>query len=498
MNKGILAMVTKTDHVRSIMLKKRLRIIVKSVAPLLLYLFFGATSAYAVPFWTTLPPTESLQPVPLTSETVTKLVERLKPAVVNISVTQTVKSGGLPEGFRVPFGDEDFWKRFFGNQEPREFKRKGLGSGIIVSKEGYIVTNNHVVQQANDITVILFQKKQYPAKVIGTDPKTDIALIKIEADEPLAVVPLGDSDLLKEGEAVIAIGNPFGLSETVTAGIVSAKGRVIGAGPYDDFIQTDASINPGNSGGPLLNYHGEVVGINTAISATGQGIGFAVPINLAKEILVQLKEQGKVTRGWLGVSIQEVTPEIAKSFVLKEANGALISDIVPNGPADKAGFKRGDVIVELNGKMVKDYHDLPHMVALIRPGEQASFKVLRSGEEVTLSAIIGEMKDEEGVQGTRDVQKQLGMSLQPVTPEIAKELGMKKSEGVAVTDVEANSSASEAGIQRGDVILEVNQKPVNTLREFHDAVQKAKGSVLFLVYRNGATFYISLQITADQ
>jgi serine protease Do len=498
MNKGILAMMTKTDHTRSVMPKKRFKIIAQSAAPLLLYLFLGVTSAYAAPFWTSLPATESLKPVPLTSDTVTKLVERLKPAVVNISVTQTVKAGGLPEGFRAPFGDEDFWKKFFGNQEPREFKRKGLGSGIIVSKEGYIVTNNHVVQQANNITVILFQKKQYPAKIIGTDPKTDIALIKIEADEPLAVVPLGDSDLLKEGEAVIAIGNPFGLSETVTAGIVSAKGRVIGAGPYDDFIQTDASINPGNSGGPLLNYHGEVVGINTAISATGQGIGFAVPINLAKEVLVQLKEQGKVTRGWLGVSIQEVTPEIAKSFGLKEAIGALISDIVPNGPADKAGFKRGDIIIELNGKTVKDYHDLPHMVALIPPGEKASFKVLRSGETQALSAIIGEMKDEEGVQPTGDAQKQLGMSLQPVTPEIAKELGMKKSEGIAVTDVEPGSSASEAGIQRGDVILEVNQKSVNTLKEFHDAVNKAGKSVLFLVYRGGATFYMSLQISADQ
>ncbi len=234
---------------------------------------------------------------------------------------------------------KEFWKRFFGNQEPREFKRKGLGSGFIINREGYIVTNNHVVQKAKDITVILDNKEQYPARVIGTDPKTDIALIKIEAKRDLVSAPLGDSDALKDGESVIAIGNPFGLAETVTSGIVSAKGRTIGAGPYDDFIQTDASINPGNSGGPLMNYYGEVVGINTAIVASGQGIGFAVPINMAKEILVQLREKGRVTRGWLGVSIQEITPELAKSFGLQGEKGALISDVIPGGPGGESGVQ---------------------------------------------------------------------------------------------------------------------------------------------------------------
>ncbi|MCL5421136.1 MAG: DegQ family serine endoprotease [Nitrospirae bacterium] len=458
-------------------------------------------AAGADPFWDTLNQPKVRKAVPLTNETVANLVEKLKPAVVNISVTEVVKTGS-PHGFSAPFGNDDqfkeFWKRFFGNQEPREFKRKGLGSGFIINKEGYIVTNNHVVQKAKDITVILHNKEQYPAKVIGTDPKTDIALIKVEAKKDFIIAPLGDSDTLRDGESVIAIGNPFGLAETVTSGIVSAKGRTIGAGPYDDFIQTDASINPGNSGGPLINYYGEVVGINTAIVAAGQGIGFAVPINMAKEILVQLKEKGKVTRGWLGVSIQEITPELAKSFGLQEEKGALISDVVPGGPADKAGFKRGDVILELNGKTVKDYHELPRMVASMPPGEKVTFKVLRDGKEMMVPATVGELKDEEAVKPSEEVERQLGISLQPVTPEIAAELGLKKAEGVVVTNVEPGGLAGEAGIQRGDVILEVDRNPVNSLKEFNEMLKKAGKSMLFLVYRSGSTFFVTIKISPKE
>lgn len=464
----------------------------------LVIILLTASYAYSAAFWTTLTPSETKEPVYLTNETVAKLVERLKPAVVNISVTQVVKSGGVPQEFINPFGDDDqfgdFWKKFFGNREPREFKKKGLGSGLIINREGYIVTNNHVVQKAREITVILSNKKQYPAKVVGVDAKLDIALIKIEAEEALQTAPLGDSDKLREGEAVLAIGNPFGLAETVTAGIVSAKGRVIGAGPYDDFIQTDASINPGNSGGPLIDYHGAVVGINTAIIASGQGIGFAVPVNAVKEIILNLKEKGKVTRGWLGVSIQEVTPELAKSFGLKDAYGALVSDVVPGSPAEKAGLKRGDVIVELNKKSVKEHRELPRMVALMPPGEKVFFKVLRDGKEEIITAVVEELKDEDSSQPVQDMQKQLGLSLQPVTPEIAKELGIKKSEGIVVTNVEPNSPAAEAGLRRGDIILEVNKQLVNNMKEFPGAIRKDGKAVLFLIYRNGATFYVSLRV----
>ncbi len=468
-----------------------------AIALLLAFIFLQGKAVSAEPFWNTIEQPAIRKEVSVTNKTVAKLVEKLKPAVVNISVTQMVKTES-PHGFGAPFGGDEqfreFWKKFFGNQEPKEFKRKGLGSGFIINKEGYIVTNNHVVQKAKDITVILFNKEQYPAKVIGTDPKIDVALIKIEAKKDLPAAPLGDSDALMDGESVIAIGNPFGLSETVTAGLVSAKGRAIGAGPYDDFIQTDASINPGNSGGPLLNYYGEVVGINTAIVAAGQGIGFAVPINLAKDVLLQLKEKGKVTRGWLGVSIQEITPELARSFGLKEEKGALVSDVVPGAPAEKAGVKRGDIISEFNGKPVKDYHDLPRMVASMTPGEKVSLRVIRGDKAETMSVTVGELKEEAVAQPAEDLQKLLGIMLQNVTPEIATELGMKKPEGVVITNVEANSLASEAGLLRGDVILEVDRKPVGSVNEFNEAVRKAERSLLFLIYRNGSTLYVSLKI----
>ncbi|MGE5843925.1 MAG: trypsin-like peptidase domain-containing protein, partial [Syntrophaceae bacterium] len=282
------------------------------------------------------------------------LVEKLSPAVVNISTTKVVKMDGKrsPHGEIFPFdrffgGEEEFYKRFFGDNPEKEFRQRSLGSGFIISKDGYIFTNNHVIEKADKIKVRLSTGKEYDATVKGRDPRTDLALIKITPDNSLPTVNLGDSDRLRVGDWVMAIGNPFGLDHTVTAGIVSAKGRVIGAGPYDNFIQTDASINPGNSGGPLFNMAGEVVGINTAIVAQGQGIGFAIPVNMAKEILEDLKAKGKVTRGWLGVSVQDITEDLAKSLKLQDRNGALVTEVFEGDPADKAGIKQGDIIIEV-------------------------------------------------------------------------------------------------------------------------------------------------------
>src|SRR5574341_213043 len=295
---------------------------------------------------------------------------------------------------RSPFGQdpfEDFWNNFFGTL-PREQKRRSLGSGFIVSDAGYILTNNPVVEQAEEITGTLLDKGEHNAKVVGTAPKPDIALIKSNAGKKLPYVRLGDSEALEIGEWVVAIGNPFGLGHTVTAGIVSAKGRIIGSGPYDDFIQTDASINPGNSGGPLFNLKGEVMGINTAIVQGGQGIGFATPIHLAKSILGQLKEKGRVVRGWLGVYIQRLTPDMAESLGVAGKKGALVADVTKEGPAAKAGIRSGDVIVKFDGKAVSDEHELPQAVASTKVGKKVDVVVLREGKEFTIPVTIGEME----------------------------------------------------------------------------------------------------------
>ena len=339
----------------------------------------------------------------VTPDSFADLAEKLKPAVVNISTSKTVRSGGL-QMFREPFGQgspfeqffgDDFFRRFFGDIPERQFEQKSLGSGFIISEDGYIFTNNHVVEKADEILVKLSDEKEYKAKVVGTDQNIDIALLKIEPDGRLPVVTLGDSSRLRVGDWVVAIGNPFGLNQTVTAGIVSAKGRVIGAGPYDDFIQTDASINPGNSGGPLFNLAGEVVGINTAIVAQGQGIGFAIPVNMAKDVLDDLKTRGKVVRGWLGVSIQEISEDIAKNLNLKSREGALVADVFEGDPADKAGLRTGDVIVGIDGEKVKDTHDLLQKIARMRVGQKTTVQVLRNGKEMIFSVTVSERPDQE-------------------------------------------------------------------------------------------------------
>jgi len=430
------------------------------------------------------------------------LARKMRPVVVNISTTQMSEGRG-PQEFGSPFGDEDpfndFWRRFFGGPIPRGPQRqRSLGSGFIIDNDGSILTNNHVVENAQKIVVkLLGDEQEYEAKVIGSDSKTDIAVIKINAKTNLPAASFGDSDRLEVGEWVVAIGNPFGLDSTVTSGIVSAKGRHIGQGPYDNFIQTDASINPGNSGGPLINLKGEVVGINTAIfSRTGgnMGIGFAIPINLAKELLPQLRGKGKVTRGYLGVLIQKVTPEIAESLGMDKGYGALVANVSKDGPAEKAGVKVGDVIVEFDGKEVKDSGDLPLIVARTPVDKKVRMKVLRDKKEIVLPVAVGELKEEEVVASVPE-KGALGMTVQKVTPQIAESLGLDKTEGVVVTDVESGSAADEAGIRRGDVIVEIDRKPIRSVDEYKKsvtAIRKGKG-VLFLVRRGESTLFLALK-----
>ena len=431
------------------------------------------------------------------------LAERLKPTVVNISTTKTMRSGGMrsPFGGGSPFdryfGSDDFFERFFGDVPKREFKQRSLGSGFIISADGYIFTNNHVVEQADKILVKLSDGREYKADVIGRDAKTDIALIKIKPSNSLPVADIGDSEKLRVGEWVMAIGNPFGLEQTVTAGIVSAKGRVIGAGPYDNFIQTDASINPGNSGGPLFNMEGKVIGINTAIVAHGQGIGFAIPISMAKSILPDLKSKGKVTRGWMGISVQEVSEDIAKNLKLKEKSGALISEVFKGDPADKAGLQPGDVVIEVNGTKIKDTHQLLIVIASFHVGEKVNVKVLRDGQEKTFQVTVAERKDRSEVALEKDGRKEeFGMTVQDITPQIARQLGIPaKTKGVIVTDVEEGSPADEVGIQPRDIIVQINKVSINSVKDYQKEMSKqnAKNSIMFLIKRGKSTFFVPLR-----
>ena len=430
------------------------------------------------------------------------LVKSVRPSVVNISTTSVIKGPNMHDRFfgqQNPFRDffgEDFFEKFFGDSPKKEFKQRSLGSGCIIDREGYIITNNHVIEKAQTIKVKLIDGKEYDATVVGRDPKTDLALIKIDAKNALPSAAFGDSDNLEIGDWVVAIGNPFGLETTVTAGIVSAKGRVIGAGPYDDFIQTDASINPGNSGGPLFNLKGEVVGINTAIVSGGQGIGFAIPINMAKELLPQLKSKGKVTRGWLGVVIQKVTPEIAKTFGLKETEGALVSDVTEDGPAEKAGIKRGDVIVSFNGKAIKEVDTLPKLVGATEIGKKAKVGIIRDRKSLEMEVVIGELKDEK-LQASKkpEVEKDFGLVVQNITPEIAKHLNLKDKRGVIVTDVQPGSPAQEGDIRSGDIIKEISRKPIKNIEDFKEAVKNVniKEGAVLLIQRENVTFYTVLR-----
>ncbi len=439
-----------------------------------------------------------------------ELVKTLQPSVVNISTTNVVKKRQAPfnSPFESPFGDgqddpfEDFFKKFFEGGPQQEFRQHGLGSGFIISKDGFIVTNNHVIEKANDIEIILENGKNYQAQIIGKDPKTDLALLKIEPEEDLPAISFGRSDVLDIGDWVIAIGNPFGLGHTVTAGIVSAKGRSLGLGSYDDFIQTDAAINPGNSGGPLFNLDGEVVGVNTAIFARAQGIGFAIPAAIAINIIDQLRSNGKVVRGWLGVLVQQITPEIAESIGLQDTKGALVADITPDGPAEKAGIKRRDVIIGFDDIKINEMSELPKSVAATPPGTKSEIILLREGKKKKISVLLGQLPEKIAkkpkTQEKKDVESDLGLAVQEISPLIQKRLNLQDSQGVIIINVRRASPAWNAGLRKADIIVEINKKEIKDIEEYKNIINKIKQdeSLLFLVRRNQNTIYVALKFDA--
>ncbi|MGA8892260.1 MAG: DegQ family serine endoprotease [Anaeromyxobacteraceae bacterium] len=478
----------------------------------------ATASAAAEHLWRELPAATPAATVP--GATLAPLVKQLKPAVVNIATTTVTKNHPRVPGFqRGPQGGpqggpngpmDEFFERFYG--QPREmpdFRSNSLGSGFLINKDGYVLTNNHVVGDATEIKVKLSDGREFSAKVVGKDPPTDVALIRLEkAPHDLPTVALGDSDALEQGDFVLALGNPFGLSGSASFGMVSAKARTLQNGPFDDFIQTDAAINPGNSGGPLFNMKGEVVGINTAIVSPqiGQGIGFAVPINLAKQLLPQLEKGGKIARGYLGVTVGDLTPELARGFGLPEgAKGAVVQDVVAKAPAGKAGVKAGDVVTAVNGKAVEDRGQLTRTVAAIAPGGKATLSILRKGKKQEITVTVGTRPDEDAIARGESGEEgdtvgdapadgkgaKLGVRLQPMTPEIAKQLKLEGEGGVLIADVSPDGAAARAGLQRGDVILEVAQEAVSKPEQVVAAVGKAKpGDVLLLRVKRGnqATF----------
>lgn len=431
------------------------------------------------------------------------LAAKLKPSVVNISTEKTVKPqrpyfrGPDTQEGNDPF--EEFFRRFFRDAPQTPYKSSSLGSGFIISADGYILTNGHVVEGADEIRVKLSDGREFAGKVRGLDDKLDLALVKIDAGDSLPVAKLGDSDGIKVGEWVMAIGNPFGLEQTVTVGIVSAKGRVINAGPYDDFIQTDASINPGNSGGPLFNVQGEVVGINTAIVAGGQGIGFAIPVNMAKQIIPQLRDAGRVTRGWLGVTVQALDKELADSFGLDNTHGALVNEVVKGSPAEQAGLQRGDVILTFDGHQIVELNDLPRIVAATPVDKTVKVTIFRNGKERTVKVKVGRL--DEGQQqadsgGDREMSGALGFTVVNLTPDLMERYGIEIQEGILVTAIDAEGPAADANLRVGDLIIEADGKAVKSVSEFEQVVgSKPSGKIMrLLVQRQTTLLYTTVTL----
>ena len=469
--------------------------------------FSLCTTASAKPLW--IEDGEGSKQIEVTIPSFAPIIEKLGKAVVNISIEgkETARPAQLfqqrPNGQPSPFD-------FFFQIPPEGGTRKiqSLGSGFVIHPDGYIVTNNHVVEKASEITVSFKEdRKPYKAKVIGSDKKTDIALLKVDVGHPLPSVVFGDSDKLLTGDWVIAIGNPFKLGHTATVGIVSAKSRKIeGGGPYDDYIQTDASINPGNSGGPLFNGKGEVVGVNTAIFSPGRtagagfniGIGFAIPINAVKDIVSQLSDKGRVTRGWLGVKIQPIDDETAQALGLNAAEGSLVAEVLPDSPAMKAGVQRRDVITKFEGTPIIENDALPRLVAKTPIGKEATLEINRGGTTKNLKVKIEELKDNEvpDAEDKEPDESKLGLTVQEVSPEIARSLGLEDVKGVVVTNVAQDSEAERKGIRRGDVIAEINSQPVTSVADFKKLTKDLKKDrpLLILINRNNDTFYIPLKV----
>lgn len=475
------------------------------------------TATLAVLAWTSL----AMARIPLPD--ITELVETDGPAVVNISTTKTVKAQenmrdfiqkfhrrGAPNGPMDEFFDQ--FQHFFGPQgRSRARKQHSLGSGFVISADGYIVTNNHVVEGADEVKVqFRDHEKPIPAKIIGRDKETDLALLKIEGKKNLPYLEFGDSAKMKVGAWVLAIGNPFGLENTVTLGIVSAKGRVIGAGPFDNFIQTDASINPGNSGGPLIDLDGKVIGINTAIVASGQGIGFAIPSNMAKNVIAQLREGKTVKRGWIGVTIQGIDENTAKALDMKDTRGALVTSVLDGEPAAKAGVKTGDVITAVGGEPVKDTNELLRRIAALKPGESTTLTVLRKGTSLKISITLGQrdakklaenMPGGEDEDAPADTTAVIGLSVRNINKQEAKALGLDRAKGLLVTDVEAGSEAEQSDVRPGDLILEVNQRPVDSPQQFKKIVKddgKKKGVVMLQIKRQRQSIFRTVPLAASK
>ncbi len=496
----------------------------------------GATLALSPMVWaenpneapTAVPQTMTSPVALIQQQSFAPLVKKVLPAVVNISVTQKAGADQMAEeqdqplqGFpNSPF--DEMLRRFFDQQNPGgghhllpqlpegQVRRIALGSGFIIDPSGYVVTNNHVVGDAAKVEVILQDKAKYTAKIVGRDPKTDLAVLKIKADKPLPYVAFGDSSAAQVGDWVMAVGNPFGLGGTVTTGIISARGRDINEGPYDDFLQIDAPINRGNSGGPTFNLEGQVVGINTAIyspNGGSVGIGFAVPSNAAKTIVAQLEEHGKISRGWLGVQIQEVTPAIAASLGLHGEHGALVAVVAPDSPGAKAGLRQGDVILAYNGSEVNQLHDLPRLVAATAPDSAATVTVWRDGQKTELHARLGALPDNDQVASANSgpAQEQsaqataLGLHFAPLTNELRRELHIAKGvEGVVVTQVDGGSAAEDVGLTEGDVVLAINQQPVHAPKDaatkLKEVAHSPKKTALLLLNRHGVTQYVGLSV----